>query len=787
MKNVLNKVLSLVLCFTLIAVMIPAVSLPASAAVAEPACQSQLESRWQSYYYGGTNRMNLYDSGCGIFSFCNAVHYLTGNNPSVTEVASWAANMGYLNGVYGGTDHRFHAAMGGQYGARFGFSVPNGSGTWANWSSSALKNHLANGGVAIGNVPNHYIAIVGYNASNNTFHIYDSAPYSLRGTNSNNGNVWLTESALYSYSAMTLSWYCLLSRTGAAPGWYPTSLSAGSAYNLGTDFNARIYNPAFDRYVQLDEDETVIGAEMSDDNSQIWRFERKGSDNSYKITNIKNGKNLDLKDGNSAPGTDIITWTNNDQDPQRWYLVAKNGGYTLQCKSAPKNALDIDGGDKTSIACWSEYTCNSQTFHIIPENNTILEEQFYAKIYNKTYDRYVGISGTEPLAQTESDSSGQIWKFELNKEKQAYEISSMSNGKYLDICNNPASGANIITNPYYGTDAQAWYLVEQNGGYTIRCKRALSNTMDISINDKSGICHYSANGTDNQIFEIIKVKDGAEALGSDFYAQIYNTAYNKNVGISSSGEPTAYAKSNDLSQVWHFILRDDGSYKIVNMSNSLCLDLYNEDTANGTNIITYKSNDANAQRWYLTPAGTGYSLQCKATSDKVLDISMGDYTGICNYTSSGTENQVFKIVKSGGYTVNHYVQNIDGKASSKDSTNYTLSNSETFSGIPGNKVSPALMNFDHRVNPAQVSLTPANDGSTVINYFYSLRYGDINIDDIVDAKDLIILKQKIMYQNQNTNELSEKLSDINGDGKVSLADMLRLKLYLADPTVEVGD
>ena len=74
-----------------------------------------------------------------------------------------------------------------------------------------MKNHLKNGGVAIGHVPGHFIAIVGYDSSTNYFHVYDSYPTSARGTG--NGDAWVTQSHLAT-GKLKLDWFCLLSRTG---------------------------------------------------------------------------------------------------------------------------------------------------------------------------------------------------------------------------------------------------------------------------------------------------------------------------------------------------------------------------------------------------------------------------------------------------------------------------------------------------------------------------------------------------------------------------------------------
>ncbi|MBE6682602.1 MAG: hypothetical protein E7595_00465 [Ruminococcaceae bacterium] len=175
----------------------------------------QWETKWKSYYYGGRN---LYNTGCGIFALVNAVGYLTGKRMSITGVASWAHSIGAFNTPSAGGTYRtaLYPRVQAKYGATYGFTVDCGSGNTGYWStaaSSTLKKHLANGGVAVGHVPGHFIALVGYDYATNKFHVYDSAPSSSRGTSTNYGDCWVTQSRL-STGKLDLDWFCLLSATG---------------------------------------------------------------------------------------------------------------------------------------------------------------------------------------------------------------------------------------------------------------------------------------------------------------------------------------------------------------------------------------------------------------------------------------------------------------------------------------------------------------------------------------------------------------------------------------------
>ena len=216
--KVLRKSISLALVCVMLFALVAGSCLSASAN--SYVIQRQLEAKWKNYYYGGAH---LYNTGCGIFSLVNAVGYLTGNSMSITEVASWAHSINAFNVNGGDGTYRLvlYPKVTARYGATYGFTLDcnNGQGWWAGSSSSLLKSHLANGGVAVGHVPGHFIALVGYDYNTNKYHVYDSAPTAARGTNTYGetglGDCWVTPSHLAT-GKLKLDWFCLLSSTGAS-------------------------------------------------------------------------------------------------------------------------------------------------------------------------------------------------------------------------------------------------------------------------------------------------------------------------------------------------------------------------------------------------------------------------------------------------------------------------------------------------------------------------------------------------------------------------------------------
>ena len=71
------------------------------------------------------------------------------------------------------------------------------------------------------------------------------------------------------------------------------------------------------------------------------------------------------------------------------------------------------------------------------------------------------------------------------------------------------------------------------------------------------------------------------------------------------------------------------------------------------------------------------------------------------------------------YKVVHWQQNIGGTASSHDSNNYTVSNTENLTGTTGASITPAVKSYTGFTSPSTQTTTIAANGSTTVNYYYT--------------------------------------------------------------------
>ena len=119
-----------------------------------------------------------------------------------------------------------------------------------------------------------------------------------------------------------------------------TAVESLTPANVGSNFWGNIRGVGSNYNLALSSDNVLIRYPNTGYN-QTWRFIR-FSDGSYEITNLKNGKSLDVS------GTNVLTATSNNSNSQRWYIYNVNGNYVLAPKSAPSSVLEVAGGATAS-------------------------------------------------------------------------------------------------------------------------------------------------------------------------------------------------------------------------------------------------------------------------------------------------------------------------------------------------------------------------------------------------------------------------------------------------------
>lgn len=346
-KAAFRRVMSVMLALLLVVAALPLTANNADAA-SFSGCLSQHNSKWGDRMFSVDT---ISASGGGILALVNAVGYVTGKQMDVITTALWANSVGGYNAsnTYGVNQEILYPQVEAKYGRTYGFTVDcgsYGSGYWEGVYSYRLKEHLKNGGSVIGAVPNHFIAIVGYNEATNQFRIFDSSPSVERGTDRNNGDVWVSQNELAT-DKLYLNWFCLVSAVEEAPDKpVITDVRFSDASAEGYTISCKVTDPAGIKRVafptwtvydgQDDLADDFMNTQQGTKDGDIYTFRVDAADHNDEtgdyITHIyAENRNGDV----TVYGTDLINVRDDDQKPQISDVLYSDfsiNGYTVSCR-----------------------------------------------------------------------------------------------------------------------------------------------------------------------------------------------------------------------------------------------------------------------------------------------------------------------------------------------------------------------------------------------------------------------------------------------------------------------
>ena len=281
-----------------------------------------------------------------------------------------------------------------------------------------------------------------------------------------------------------------------------------------------------------------------------------------------------------------------------------------------------------------------------------LGSDFYAHI-TTTSNHYLAVSADSTnnvLLSTLTYSNYQEWRFQKDSDN-AYKITNVKTGTCLDVKGGKAEkGTNIQVYASNNSNAQRWYILKNGTGYRLVPKADTSTTMDVkdgTIASGTNIQIWdNQNTSDAQRFTITKTTHSTSNLGQRFTANIISSVSELPVAANDSGNVFIDSASGDGYQEWLFERQEDNSYEIKNVKLNKCLDVYNRETANGTNIQVYNDNNSMAQRWYMMKDGKDYYFVPKINVDGAMDIAGGTLTkgtNIQEYKRNSTDAQKFYL------------------------------------------------------------------------------------------------------------------------------------------------
>ena len=492
-KSIFKSILSLALA--LILAIFPIASIKADAS--DYVMRRQTDYPWNTVYVNGGS---LAATGCGMFSFVNAVGYLTGETLDVEAVARWAHSIGSFNVTYGGDGTyrtSFYPRASEKYGPIYGFTIDcypedDNTGYWSSVNNSKLKAHLANGGTAVAHVYNHFIALVDYDYDTNCFRVWDCAPASHRGTNSNGGDLWLSQSYLTSATYMTIDWFCLLSLTTSH------KLDGQDYVDMGKDFYARIGNNNIGKYF-TDENNEVWARDFTGEANQVWHFMRQAN-GAYLVGNSGSSKFLSVKDAKYENGSRLVTSSVDYGAHQKFYIYYLYNNFymmpegrdmtvDIDCSLFHTQICGTETGNGKDEASFKARSLNLEIINVYDGTREIsnLGDSFQATIKNSASGKYVTADGASLVAADKNNADTQKWNF-TRLPNGSYTIVSQSENLAIDVEHTRLEeGTAVDMYNLTKLNAQTFFLIEKDGSYYIKPTYTLNtlhmnaSTLDFAI------------------------------------------------------------------------------------------------------------------------------------------------------------------------------------------------------------------------------------------------------------------------------------------------------------------
>lgn len=447
-------------------------------------------------------------------------------------------------------------------------------------------------------------------------------------------------------------------------------------------------------------------------------------------------------------------------------------------------------------------------------NNSIVDlgDSFSARIRHGNSGKLLtDISDNVALYDHQNDNiANQIWKFQKNS-NGSYKIISSVSDVAMDLdCASDSDGTNIKLYTNYSTIAQNWFIHQSADGlYYFRSECSQTRVFDLcggATDNNTNLQLWTYNGTDAQKFRIDKCAEILN-LGDEFKGFIMNTDCWKPIMQTDDNNVVLGTENtkNMRRSLWHFYRnKETGYYTIYNYLNGKCLDVHNALDEDGANVQCFDQNDTAAQKWFILRSSDGaYTYMKSACSSNNLDVENGSTEHGANiqmYTLNGTSAQKFTIYKldetrdkisynliinksdiyigdsmsieitNAIYAIDYklYIVNPDG---SKDTIALDMNNNYIFSPTKAGKYTI----FAGVMSPVSSYTGSETENSLEINVNAKIIPGDVNYDDIVNMKDIVLLQQ---YLNNWGVEINTDASDVNNDGVINMKDIVLLQQYM---------
>ena len=752
-----NKVLSLVLALVLLVGTTAAIPQKSGAAATAftKVNYLQSDSRWGLLSY---NNSYLRASGCGILSIVNAVYNCTGNFIEPKTVADWAYAAKYFNQSSSGGGGICNNAVFFQsavvFGAQYGFTVLKGGSGTS--SAAELREHVKNVGTAVVLVPGHYMCLVDYSDATGKFLVFDCAPGSGSTYNSINSRNLTTAAGDWKTPAELNTGYLKISAY-----WLFAATGEGGGSSEPSLPNPNDYTvPTRDLY--YNSSSVMTGDDVRWVQAVLYRL-------GFSVT----------IDGSFGPGTKSAV-----QQFQSAYGLTVDGS----CGPATRTKL---------IAEWNKIDPDapSYSFNYDPNGGTMGEVNC---AFVLTFGEYFCVDNTD-VSRDGYTFGG--WNVKRNNDGKWFvtskgwctESTIAANGYTKRVYNNAAtllldtSWTNGITGDGSFTFYAIWTPSHTTHTYALTASTAATCTAAGSRTYTCSVCGASYTET-------------VAATGHSYGAWTVATA----ATCTQSGTERRVCANNSSHVETRTIAATGHSYGAWTIATAPTC------TQNGTERRVCANNSSHVETRTLAATGhsfvNGVCASCGASETSVAGVAAADVSA-----RAGAQIAVpVSIVNNPGVSVVVVKIDYDESVLTLD----RVENGGMFSGFT--KGLRYLFDEDHDVTedgvlmtlvftvaesadageyPIAVTVKEASNydledvtlygvsGSVAVEAESAVMYGDANGDGEVTIKDLVLLRKFVANYDDSTGTSTvavESGADANGDGVITIKDLVLLRKYVAN-------
>lgn len=499
-----------------------------------------------------------------------------------------------------------------------------------------------------------------------------------------------------------------IKQVDAAEGIY--TISPASTTSLALDCNSGRYTNGTN----------IIQYTYHGNDNQKFKF-IKNSDNSYEIKSVKANTCLTVEQTKGSPATTasnganvaLGTWKN--LPAQKWMLkdastevrkttTIKDGWYQIKSgmldASGAAYALDVNKNTATTAENANldvyKYTADSspELFYVAKVNGTDNLYTFTPLVgqpYVMDVDTAKYSEGTNVRQHHANNTNAQRFFIYQNSDG-SYSIRSYLANAYLTlegnngIASSVSNGTNVALYKWADSDAQKWsfelsksrtledtnlpmqvyeiHTAIGSSGSSDTSTRALT-MMNASMVNSTNVAINKSTGSDTQKFILYPLGN------SQYYILGANSLKSLDV---TGGSPVAgtnvqiYDKNGTAAQIWTIKVDGYGYYRIYSSlleggSTKLALDVENNRSADGQNVLVWRDTNARNQKWIISSSSLSsvsdgtYYITSGMTSGRTqtIDVPYRQSTEdlqyqMCNYKAIASQMYELKNV-SGGVTL----------------------------------------------------------------------------------------------------------------------------------------